>query len=48
VTAIEAVNATGWVLPPQIILAAKQHQSKWYSMIPKDYQLCVSDNGWTK
>lgn len=47
VTAIEAVNATGWVLPPQIILAAKQHQSKWYSMIPKDYQLSVSDNGWT-
>jgi hypothetical protein len=47
VTAIEAVNATGWALPPQIILAAKKHQSTWYKMIPKDYKLSVSDTGWT-
>jgi hypothetical protein len=39
VTAIEAVNAAGWALPPQIILAAKLHQSRWYSTIP-------NDNGW--
>src|SRR5699024_8566523 len=29
VTAIVAVNSTGWALPPQIILAADNHQSQW-------------------
>ena len=30
VTAIIAVNATGWALSPYIILAADNHQSQWY------------------
>ncbi|KAL1982496.1 hypothetical protein VTN96DRAFT_1287 [Rasamsonia emersonii] len=47
VTAIVAVNATGWALPLQIILAAKNHQSQWYKVVPKDYRISVSENGWT-
>jgi len=47
VTAIIAVNTAGWVLPPQIILAAKNHQSQWYKAVPNDYRVSVSDNGWT-
>lgn len=47
VTAIEAVNAARWTLPPQIILAAKNHQSQWYKDIPKDYRISVSANSWT-
>jgi len=46
-TAIIAVNSTGWTLPPQIILAAEDHQSHWYHTIPKDYTISVSKNGWT-
>lgn len=30
VTAIEAVNASGWVLPPVIIFAGKVHLAAWY------------------
>ena len=47
VTAIIAVNASGWALPPQIILAAENHQSQWYHAVPKDYTISVSKNGWT-
>ncbi|ODM14636.1 hypothetical protein SI65_09981 [Aspergillus cristatus] len=47
VTAIIAVNAAGWALPPQIILAAENHQSQWYHAVPKDYTISVSKNGWT-
>ena len=47
VTSIMAINATGWVLPAQIIFAGKKHQSQWYSVLPKDYRLSLSDNGWT-
>ena len=45
VTAIMAVNTTGSALPPQIILAGKKHQSQWYSSIPQDYQISLSENG---
>lgn len=47
VTAIEAVNTTGWALPPQIILSGVKHQSSWYKMVPDDYMVSVSENGWT-
>lgn len=47
VTAIIAVNATGWALPPQIILAADNHQSQWYHAVPKDFTINVSKDGWT-
>ena len=47
VTIIVAINASGFALPPQIILAGKKHQSQWYSAIPRDYRISMSDNGWT-
>ncbi|OJJ84079.1 uncharacterized protein ASPGLDRAFT_284567 [Aspergillus glaucus CBS 516.65] len=47
VTAIIVVNTTGWALPPQIILAADNHQSQWYHAIPNDFIISVSKNGWT-
>jgi hypothetical protein len=49
VTAIEAINATGWALPPMIIFKGKLHLSSWYHNpdIPIDWTLAVSDNRWT-
>ena len=45
VTTIESINATGWVLPPMIILKGVMHQLSWYESIP--WRIRVSDNGWT-
>ncbi|BCR86319.1 uncharacterized protein ACHE_30306S [Aspergillus chevalieri] len=47
ITIIIAINASGHALPPQIIMAGKKHQSQWYSAIPKEYRISLSDNGWT-
>ena len=47
ITIIIAINAAGSILPPQIILAVKKHQSQWYSAIPKEYRISMSENGWT-
>ena len=47
VTAIEGINATGWVIPPFVILSGKLHQAGWYQALPTDWVLAVSDNGWT-
>ena len=47
VTAIEGVNATGWVIPPFIILPGKLHQAGWYQGLPASWILAISDNGWT-
>ena len=47
VTAIVAINAAGWTLPPPIIFAAVNHQSLWYQDLPENYVLSVSKNGWT-
>ena len=47
VTAIECVNASGWSLPPFIILCGKVHQSSWYHDLPSEWTVGVSDNGWT-
>ena len=47
ITLIIAINASGSVLSPQIIFAGKKHQSQWYSAIPKEYRISMSDNGWT-
>lgn len=46
-TAIKGVNASGWEIPPFIILAGKVHQSNWYRHQPADWVIAVSDNGWT-
>ena len=49
VTAVEAISATGWVLPPMIILMGVMHQASWYrdGLIPPDWTIAVSKNGWT-
>jgi hypothetical protein len=48
VTAIEAVNARGRVIPLFIIFDGKLHLSTWYNTsIPTTWRIAVSDNGWT-
>ncbi|KAK1916402.1 hypothetical protein P3342_004221 [Pyrenophora teres f. teres] len=47
VTAIECINASGWCLPPFVILSGKAHQSSWYQGLPPNWTIAVSDNGWT-
>ena len=49
VTAIETINASGWVLPPMVIFAGKTHRTVWFenAEIPSDWTIAVSDNGWT-
>ena len=46
-TAIEGINASGWAIPPFVILAGKVHQSSWYRDLPANWVIAVSDNGWT-
>ena len=43
--AIIAVNASGWVLPPYIILAAENYQSHWYQYIPNATGLDLARTG---
>jgi hypothetical protein len=48
VTAIEAVNARGWAIPPFIIFDGKLHQTTWYHTgIPTTWRIAISENGWT-
>lgn len=49
VTAIQAVNALGWAIPPFLIVKAKVHLASWYenSPLPKDWVIGTSENGWT-
>lgn len=47
VTAVEAVNASGWAIPPMIIFAGKMHQATWYEVLPPQWTIAVSENGWT-
>ena len=47
-TAIAAINAAGWSVPPFLIFAGQYHLSAWYEEdIPRDWAITVSDNGWT-
>lgn len=47
VTVVEAINASGWAIPPMIIFAGKLHQTAWYKALPAQWTIAVSDNGWT-
>jgi hypothetical protein len=48
VTSIEAVNSTGWALPSYIIFkATKYSQEGWFTTLPNDWRINISDNGWT-
>jgi hypothetical protein len=46
-TAIEYINASGWRLPPFLILSGKLHQVSWYQDLPPDFVIAISNNGWT-
>ncbi|KAF2178670.1 DDE-domain-containing protein [Zopfia rhizophila CBS 207.26] len=47
-TSVEAISASGVVIPPLLILKAKQHLFQWYNhtFIPNDYILGVSGSGY--
>ncbi|XP_044714743.1 DDE superfamily endonuclease domain-containing protein [Hirsutella rhossiliensis] len=48
VTVIESINCQGWALPAMVIFQGKVHQASWYEAdVPKDWQIAVSDKGWT-
>ncbi|EED16242.1 transposon, putative [Talaromyces stipitatus ATCC 10500] len=48
VTAIEAINSTGWALPSYIIFKAKKYtRLGWFEDLPDDWRINISDNGWT-
>lgn len=48
VTAIKAITASGWVLPPCVISKARVFMKAWFADtdLPKDWLFAVSDNGW--
>ena len=47
-TAIEAVNSTGWALPSYVIFKAiKYSQEGWFDTLLDDWRINISDNGWT-
>ncbi|CAG8971612.1 hypothetical protein HYALB_00008005 [Hymenoscyphus albidus] len=48
-TVIQGVGSYGFVVPPYIILAGKNHLSSWYenSQLPRDWVIAVTTNGWT-
>ena len=49
ITVIQGVNATGWTVPPYIIVSGKFHLSTWYQnhTLPRDWVIATSSNGWT-
>lgn len=48
-TAIEAVGASGYHLPPMVILKGKVHLQNWYEycQLPSDWVISLSPKGWT-
>ena len=44
---IEAINASGWSIPPIIILSGKLYQVSWYRSLPANWVIALSDNSWT-
>jgi hypothetical protein len=45
VTAIEAIGADGYSLPPYVIFKAKVAIAGWFDNLPKDWRIEVSANG---
>lgn len=48
-TVIQGVGATGYCVPPFIIVSGKFHLSSWYENSPllPDWAIATSENGWT-
>lgn len=49
VKVIQGVNSQGWIVPPFVIVAGRNHLSSWYqnSGFPPDWVISVTDIGWT-
>jgi hypothetical protein len=47
VTAIEAISADGFSLPPCVIFKGQVYKEAWFDNLPKDWRIEVSKNGWT-
>lgn len=49
ITVIQGIGSYGYVLPPFIIVARKNHLSSWYenTPMPADWVVAVTSNGWT-
>jgi DDE superfamily endonuclease/Tc5 transposase-like DNA-binding protein len=47
VTAIETIGVSGRILPSFLIFKGKLRQHSWYTDIPKEWTIEVSDKGWT-
>jgi hypothetical protein len=48
VTAIEAINSTGWAVPSYVIFKAKKNvRLGWFDKLPDDWRINISENGWT-
>ena len=47
VTAIEAICADVYSLPPCVIFKGQVAIAGWFDNLPKDWRLKVSSNGWT-
>lgn len=48
-TAIQAINALGWAVPPYLIVKGQYHLASWThdNHLPLDWRIAVSKNGWT-
>ncbi|OJJ98564.1 hypothetical protein ASPACDRAFT_122421 [Aspergillus aculeatus ATCC 16872] len=48
VTLIKYINASGWALPPYIIVKGKMYMEAWYKgNVPHFWRINTSPNGWT-
>ncbi|RFU36216.1 hypothetical protein B7463_g148, partial [Scytalidium lignicola] len=47
VTVIESINTCGWMLPPLVIFKGKHYQLTLTNLLPDDWRIEWSDNGWT-
>jgi hypothetical protein len=47
VTAVEAICADGYSLPPCVIFKGQVAIAGWFDNLPKDWRFEVSNNGWT-
>jgi hypothetical protein len=49
VTVIQGVNATGWALPPFVVVKGSNILQSWFesTRLPHDWRVATSANGWT-
>lgn len=47
ITLIAGGSATGYVIPPFVIMKGKELNLEWFADLPTNWAFTVSDNGWT-